>query len=88
MQYVPVSIQNDCWLHLAFMGLQENLVLERARLDAAAAREGQQDAEVLRARALRQQQERIFIHEYVEQQQSAKLDRALDLAAEEARHDP
>ena len=67
------------------MDLQEKLALERAIVDAAAARESQQDTEVLKAKALKQQQEQLFIHEYLKQQECAKLDRALDLADEEAR---
>ena len=50
-------------------------------------REEQEDAAMLQAKALKQQQEQLFIHEYLQQQECAKLDRALDLAAEEARQD-
>lgn len=66
---------------------QEHLAFERARLDAAAAREEQEDEEVLRAKAIKQQQERSFIHDYLQQQECAKLERAMDVAAEEARQD-
>ena len=66
---------------------QEHLAFERTRLDAAAAREEQEDEEVLRARAVKQQQERSFIHDYLQQQECAKLERAMDVAAEEARQD-
>ena len=87
MQYKAAFVWGNCSLRSKFEGLQEDQALERARLDAAAAREEQEETEVLRTKALKQQQEQLFIRKYLEQQECAKLDEVLNLAAEEARQD-
>ena len=65
--------------------VQEQTVVERARLDAAAAAEDAQDAKEARLRGLKQEQERLFIHDYLAGQEHTKFNQALDHAAEDAR---
>lgn len=61
------------------------MTLERGRLDAATAKEDAEDAEQLQAQQAKQELERLFIQDSLVERERAKLDQALDWAAEEAR---
>ena len=61
--------------------------MERSRLDAAAAKEEREDEEALEIRAAKQQQEKLFIQQYLTGRKHVKLNQALDHAAEDARSD-
>lgn len=59
--------------------------MERARLDAAAAAEDREDWEARKLREAKQEQEKQFIKQYLIVRKHAKLNHALDEAAEDAR---
>ena len=65
--------------------LQDELLAERAMVDAATQQENEEDLHADEARQQVQQQNQAFIKAYLHERQAAQLNQALDAAAEEAR---